>query len=271
MRNQSTAPVNSYQSKQLSKTLVILFSAAHLFLGTNLGFFDNRNKKIRAIANLLSLVIPIVTLTVLWHPFHNIYYKTVGIAYWAWNFLVLGSSSYSTYHFLKDMMAIDAKWNFAVNNCHANYKIFMYFLVWFCTKACPIIYITYYFINGNILSNLPYIVAQLVVVMMYFIVSVVNTMVYYHIYLRMNVLRSMLEAKTTRVKDALVIFQSLADCLAKIRVSQDKTVSITKISNCIFTVIHFWGFVPRLEKNEPFTLLSVRLFVCQDHVFSETR
>lgn len=138
-------------------------------------------------------------------------------------------------------MAIDAKWNFAVNNRHANYKIFMYFLVWFCTKACSIIYnnITYYFTNGNILSNLPYIVAQLVVVMMYFIVSVVNTMVCYHIYLRMNVLRSMLEAKTIRVKDALDVFQSLADCLAKIRVSQDKTVSITKISNCLFTVIHF--------------------------------
>lgn len=234
MRNQSTAPVNSYQSKQLSKTLVILFSAAQLFLGSNLGFFYNRNKKIRAIANLLSLVIPIVTLTVFRHPSHNISYQIVAIAYCAWNFLVLGSSSYSTCHFLKDMMAIDAKWNFAINNRHANYKIFMYFLVWFCTKACSIFYITYYFTNGNILSNLRYFVAQLFVVMMYFIVSVVNAMVYYHIYLRMKVLRSMLEAKTIRVKDALVIFQSLADCLAKIRVSQDKIVSIRKFFNCLF-------------------------------------
>lgn len=238
MRNQSIGSLNSYQPKQLSKPLVILFSAIQLFLGMNHGFFINLNKNLKVIANLESGLILIVNLAVFWDPFNNTWYKIVTNVYCIWNFLVLHSSSYSIYNFLKEMMAIDAKWKLVVKDRHFTFKIFLYLLVWFFVTTSGSIYLIYYVKNESNWTNLRFFVSQQNILMVFIIVSIVNIMVYHHVYLRINNLKTMLEAKTIRTNDVLLIYQSLADCLAKIRSSQDKTVSQTFNTIC-FTAINY--------------------------------
>lgn len=225
--NRNTRLVITHQTKQISKPLVIFFSLAQLSSGMNFGFFDILGKNLRILANLTSILSFLVTSLVIWLYFKRLWLDSILVSYFVWVFFVLRLSRYTIHKFLGDMLQIDAKWNLVIKNSQFVSKALLYALTWFCVDGSVSLYILKFIAEKEGWSNLAitlWFSCQSIVSISY-VLSLGNVIVYRQVYLRINVLKTMLEAKTLRVNDALILFKSLADCFAKIRTPQNNIVS----------------------------------------------